>query len=244
MSPEIKDGALFVADAHENGTNRAFFSKLLHVIKSGEIPTPQLFLMGDMFDLLVGGAKRTHALFKDEIDALEEIAQKVDVFYFEGNHDFNLDGIFSKVKTVSLKKQPLIFENECGLFGLAHGDLGEKFTYRFYTALIRNPFLIALLNLFDRGGLVSNSVLKRLEKKELCVKMEDFENIAARKILSYQKCDFIVEGHYHQNQMFVSKKCTYINLGAFACGGRVYRFDSKTKPYLKSLIFSERESEF
>jgi UDP-2,3-diacylglucosamine hydrolase len=99
--------------------------------------------------------------------------------------------------------------------------------------------LITVLNLFDYRGLISNSILKRLEKKELCAKIDDFEQIAVQKVLFYQDCDFAVEGHYHQNQSFLSKKCTYINLGSFACGGRVYLFDSKVKPHFKSLIFSE-----
>ncbi|MDR0408615.1 MAG: metallophosphoesterase [Campylobacteraceae bacterium] len=237
MSLEIKDGALFVADAHENGKNRTLFSELLRRIKSDEIHATQLFLMGDMFDLLVGGNKITQLLFQDEIAYLEEIGRKIDVFYFEGNHDFNLDKIFSNIKVIPLKKQPITFKSKCGLFRLAHGDLRGGFTYRIYTALIRNPFLVAVLNLFDRNGLISYSILKKLEKKELCVKMENFENIAAKKMLFYKKCDFIVEGHYHQDQSFKSEKCTYINFGAFACGGKFYLFDSKNKPCFKSLVF-------
>ncbi|MDR1008342.1 MAG: hypothetical protein LBL65_07300 [Campylobacteraceae bacterium] len=239
MSLEIKDGALFVADAHENGENRILFTKLLHGIKSGEIAAAQLFLMGDIFDLLVGGAKKTQFLFKDEVAVLDEIGQKIDVFYFEGNHDFNLGKLFSNVKIIPLKKQPMLFESKCGLFRLAHGDLNGEFKYQFYTSLIRSKFLIAVLNLFDCYGLISRSILKKLGKKELCVKIKGFENIAAKKISFYEKCDFIVEGHYHQNQSFRSKKCVYVNLGAFACGGIVYRFNSKLKPHFKSLFFSQ-----
>ncbi|MDR0666044.1 MAG: metallophosphoesterase [Campylobacteraceae bacterium] len=239
MSLEIKDGALFVADAHENGKNRTLFSKLLRRIQSGEATVTQLFLMGDMFDLLVGGVETTQRLFKDEIACLEEIGQKIEVFYFEGNHDFNLSKIFSHVKIIPLKKQPMPFESRCGLFWLSHGDLDGGFWYKLYTALIRNPFLVAVLSLFDFKGLISYSILKKLEKKELCTKIKNFEDIAVKKILFYKECDFIVEGHYHQNQSFKSKKCTYVNLGAFACGGRVYLFNTKSKPHFKSLIFSE-----
>ncbi|MDR2789727.1 MAG: UDP-2,3-diacylglucosamine diphosphatase [Campylobacteraceae bacterium] len=239
MPLEIKDRALFVADAHENGKNRTLFSKLLCMVKSGEITAPQLFLMGDIFDLLVGGAKKTELIFKNEIEILEEIAQKIEVFYFEGNHDFNLDRIFSSVKVIPLKLQPILFESECGTFALSHGDLGGTCAYKFYTALIRNPFLTALLNLVDFQGFITKTILKKLETKELCKKMETFQNIAAKKTLFYENCDFIVEGHYHQNQSFASKKCVYINLGAFACGGKIYQFNSKTKPHFQSLTFSE-----
>jgi UDP-2,3-diacylglucosamine hydrolase len=130
MSLEIKDGALFIADAHENGKNRVLFAEFLHRIKSGEIAPAQLFLMGDIFDLLVGGVKTTQLLFQNEITCLEEIGQKIDVFYFEGNHDFNLNMVFSNVKVIPLKKQPILFESECGSFWLAHGDLNGGPRYR------------------------------------------------------------------------------------------------------------------
>ena len=45
---EIKEGALFVADAHypHHGDE---FMQLLHKLENGEMTTPQLFLMGDIF---------------------------------------------------------------------------------------------------------------------------------------------------------------------------------------------------
>ena len=42
----IKEGAIFIADSHEN-ENRKNFLRFLYALKSGEIKTPQLFLMGD-----------------------------------------------------------------------------------------------------------------------------------------------------------------------------------------------------
>jgi UDP-2,3-diacylglucosamine hydrolase len=238
MSLEIKDGALFVADAHENGKNRTAFSKLLCRIEAGEAEITQLFLMGDMFDLLVGGVRRTERLFAKEIASLEEIGKKIEVFYFEGNHDFNLSELFPSVKVVPLKNQPLLFASECGSFMIAHGDLDGSFLYKLYTAFIRNPFIVVFLNIFDRRGSISRPILERHEKKELCAKIDNFDKIAIKKLLFYQNCDFVAEGHYHQNQRFVSKACTYINFGAFACGQRVYRFNSKAKPYFEELVFT------
>jgi UDP-2,3-diacylglucosamine hydrolase len=238
MSLEIKDGALFVADAHENGKNRTAFSKLLCRIEAGEAEITQLFLMGDMFDLLVGGVRRMERLFAKEIASLEEIGKKIEVFYFEGNHDFNLDEIFTTVKVIPLKTQPLLFDSACGSFMIAHGDLDGSFLYKLYTAFIRNPFVVAFLDMLDWRGAISRPILDRHEKKDLCVKIDHFDQIALKKMLFYKKCDFIVEGHYHQNQSFVSKTCTYINFGSFACGERLYRFNSKVKPYFEELIFT------
>jgi UDP-2,3-diacylglucosamine hydrolase len=239
MSLEIRDGALFVADAHENGKNRTLFGKLLQDIKDGKVTTTQLFLMGDMFDLLVGGAGKTEHLFKNEINILEEMGKKIDIFYFEGNHDFNLAEFFTTVKVVPIDKQPLLFESSCGTFKLAHGDLDSGFWYTIYTKIIRNPFVVAFLDLFDWDGNISGRILRRLEKKELCTKIDNFEEIATEKILLHQNCDFIVEGHYHQDEIFTSDSRAYINLGAFACSGAIYQFDSQSKPHFKEFIYKK-----
>lgn len=47
----IKEGALFIADAHDSVERAFFFDFLVYVNQN---PPSQLFLMGDMFDLLVG----------------------------------------------------------------------------------------------------------------------------------------------------------------------------------------------
>ena len=49
----IKEQALFIADSHYPHHGDAFLD-LLKKLERGEIETPQLFLMGDNFDLLFG----------------------------------------------------------------------------------------------------------------------------------------------------------------------------------------------
>ena len=53
MPTSIEQGAIFVADAHYPNHGDDFL-KLLKKIDEGEIKTPQLFLVGDIFDLLFG----------------------------------------------------------------------------------------------------------------------------------------------------------------------------------------------
>jgi len=66
---------------------------ILQEIDSGELSTPQLFLMGDNFDILFGGneyVKRISDKTQETIDILNTISHKIDIYYFEGNHDFLL----------------------------------------------------------------------------------------------------------------------------------------------------------
>ena len=63
-------------------------------MKNGELDCPQLILMGDIFDLLIYEIKATHSFAKPYIKILEDISDKTEVLYLEGNHDFNLANFF------------------------------------------------------------------------------------------------------------------------------------------------------
>ena len=74
----LQDKAIFIADAHES-ENRDDFFKFLKKIENKEITTPQLFLMGDMFDLLVGDIAYTVKKYQKYIDLIEKISLHVEV---------------------------------------------------------------------------------------------------------------------------------------------------------------------
>ncbi|EAI9968245.1 UDP-2,3-diacylglucosamine diphosphatase, partial [Campylobacter jejuni] len=86
-----------MADAHENEQRKEFW-EFLQTLKKGKISTPQLILMGDIFDLLIGEISATHEFAKPYIELLEELALKIEIIYLEGNHDFNLSCFFKRVK--------------------------------------------------------------------------------------------------------------------------------------------------
>ncbi len=85
MCLKIKDRAIFIADGHENSKRDSFY-KFLKKLQSKEIETPQLFLLGDMFDLLFGNITYTINKHKKEIDLLNSLSKEIEIHYFEGNH--------------------------------------------------------------------------------------------------------------------------------------------------------------
>ncbi|MBQ6223824.1 MAG: metallophosphoesterase, partial [Campylobacter sp.] len=92
---KIKSGAIFLSDAHAN-TNRANFRAFLQELNSLEnenLPS-QIFMLGDMFDFLAN-TTYSQKFYEFEINLINEISKKCEIFYFEGNHDFNLAEIFS-----------------------------------------------------------------------------------------------------------------------------------------------------
>lgn len=222
----VKNGAFFVADAHESQDKRRSFGKFLDDICSGKLQPTQLFLMGDMYDILIGNIKYSQTMWSEQINKIDEIAKKIDVFYFEGNHDFNLEDLFLHVKIFSMKNQPQYFNTEKGILALSHGDCFESFFYKIYTAFIRSKITIFILQLFEKisGNAIAKYMTKKLERKKICEKIQNFNSVIDSKIDNYQNCNYIVEGHYHQNTIFEYKNIIYINFGSFACDKVYYVF--------------------
>jgi UDP-2,3-diacylglucosamine hydrolase len=103
---EIKEGAIFLSDTHTN-SSRPQFLKFLIKLEKKEIVTSQLFLLGDMFDFLASEVSYTKEFYKREIELLNKLSKTVEIFYIEGNHDFNLEKIFPHIKVFPLSKQPV-----------------------------------------------------------------------------------------------------------------------------------------
>ena len=221
MLPKIKNGAIFIADAHENGKLDNFYN-FLKKIDSREIKTPQLFLMGDMFDLLVGKVTCTVKKYENYIKLLNKIALRVEIFYFEGNHDFYLEEIFKDINIVTIKNQPMKFLSQNSReIHLSHGDNYIGIVYSLYTTIVRSKWILTLLNYVDErsNNWISKKIQNNQRKKNLCFKIENFKELIDKKLHKYKtkKDSYVIEGHYHQGFEFTQKEVNYINLPSFAC---------------------------
>ena len=222
----LKEGALFITDAHYNRPKgERALEKLLEKIASGDIQPPQLFLLGDIFDALFGGVPYTAKDNETVIALIEKIAQKTEVIYLEGNHDFQLHKFFTKnIIIFPIQKQPVAIQGNHKRICLAHGDFDAPFGYRLYTALIRNPVILFFLNIYD--SLTNHSILnfveRHMSKKEQCSEFVWFEKFVRKRFEHGCACDLFIDGHFHQNRTFSYKQCKYINLAAFACNQRYF----------------------
>lgn len=241
MSHEIKNGAFVVADAHYSH-NRPKFLEFLKSIAHKELNPPQLILMGDIFDALFGEIPYTHKKNQEAIKLLNEISLIVEVIYLEGNHDFNLKNIFPHIKIFPISSQPVAcrFENKTVL--LAHGDIESDLGYKIYSSVIRNPSVLSILKFID--SLSGNFILKRLDlyldKKDDCKEFMGLEKFMSKRLDEKYKCDYFVEGHFHQNKTIKLKNFRYFNLGAFACNQRYFIVKSTQDiEFLEEKIFSK-----
>ena len=104
----IQKNALFIADSHYPHHGDTFLN-LLKKLDNNKIKTPQLFLMGDNFDLLFGYNDYIQTFSKEAIDLLQTLSKKIEIYYFEGNHDFCLKEIFPDIQVYSREEQPITF---------------------------------------------------------------------------------------------------------------------------------------
>ncbi len=216
---KLLEGAFFISDAHYSHS-RPQFLDFLQAIQSQELLPTQIIFMGDIFDALFGSIPKTYENNKDAINIINKLAQKIEVVYLEGNHDFNLAPVFINVKIFKIKKQPLLCSFKEKKVLLAHGDFDGAFFYKLYTTVIRNRFVLKFLNYFDT--FILSKLDEYLGKKDDCKKLEWFDGFIKKRITNNYNCDYFIEGHFHQNTQIELEKLSYINLGAFACNQRYF----------------------
>jgi len=241
LDDTLHEGAILVADSHYAPWRTPFFD-FLSALDSGEIQTPQLILMGDNFDLLFGPVTQTLSLNRSAIDLLKRLSLKIPIIYLEGNHDFQLSELFPHIRIVDRAHQPLVLNHNGSRIALLHGDIEVPLGYTIYTAFIRNRILLYGLNFLNEtfGGFIINALSKKMQEKNHCHPIDNFERIAKRhsKAAWIKGCERIIEGHYHQNRHFVDLPFGYDNLGAFACNERIYRVkSSQNQSALEEVIF-------
>jgi UDP-2,3-diacylglucosamine hydrolase len=238
-APSVVNGAIFIADSHYNPLGRTEVLGLLNAIGRKEIETPQLFLMGDISDLLIGAfaysLERNRALI-ESIDAVA--ASGIETWYFEGNHDFALKGVFDeRVKIVAKSNQPKHFKFNAERVWLLHGDYRVELRYEIYAAFMRTKIGLCLTNILSLN-FCNNGLLKLIERrqfnKRLRYDIPDFKTRRVKKIgYLIDAANLTIEGHFHQNCRFTAKESgsearesLYCNLASFACEKSYLRIQS------------------
>jgi len=238
---EILEGAFVVADAHYSH-KRPLFLDFLKDIRLHVLSPTQLILMGDIFDALFGEIPYTCKANQEAIEVINNISKEIEVIYLEGNHDFNLSKIFPNIKIFPISSQPITCNYQDKKILLCHGDIESATGYKIYTKTVRNHYVLLILRTLDT--LLNNGILKRLDlylsQKNDCKEFLGLESFISRRLANKYKCDYFIEGHFHQNKMIKMRDYIYINLGAFACNQRYFIVKSTQHiELLEEKIFSK-----
>lgn len=215
MNLNIKEGAIFVADSHFNEKNREFL-QFLKKIENQEIQTSQLFLMGDIIDFISSECKFFIKQNSEVITLLNKLSKNMQIVYLEGNHDYNLQELFSNIKIVKRENQPLIGKFEDKTISLAHGDNFINWKYDLFCKVVRNRFFLKFMNFIDINFYISKKINNALLGKNICHKMRNFEEIVFKRLKNYDT-NIVIEGHYHQGGNYIFDNKKYINIPSLCC---------------------------
>lgn len=215
MYLSIQNGAIFVADSHYNQKNREFLT-FLEKLENKEIETTQLFLMGDMIDFISGESRYFIKQNIAVINLLNKLSKNIEIIYLEGNHDYNLKTIFPNINVIKRENQPLLGKLEEQSVSISHGDNFINWKYDLYCKFIRNTIFLKFMNFIDVNFFISKKIENALVKKNICHKMKNFEEIVSKRIKNYNS-DIIIEGHYHQGDIYNFDNKKYINIPSLCC---------------------------
>lgn len=211
----ILEGALFIADSHYPHHGDGFLT-LLQRLEKGESKTPQLFLMGDNFDLLFGYNDYIQTFSSEAIQLLQDLSRQMEIHYFEGNHDFCLQELFPDINVYSREDQPVYFKLGEKKVGMSHGDrFATGAGYDLYCRIMRSKTTLTILKPFEKA--IINDRMQKLSQKDICHTFTGFEKRVEMIMKDYADCDLVIEGHYHQARVIGN----YISLPSLACQGEV-----------------------
>ncbi|CAA6801464.1 MAG: FIG022708: hypothetical protein [uncultured Sulfurovum sp.] len=212
---QIKEGALFIADAHYPHHGEEFLT-LLQDIKNAKITTSQLFLMGDIFDLLFGHNTYIQDFSIKAIQLLKKLSHNLEIIYLEGNHDFCLKEIFPNIKVYPREEQPIHYQLNQQEVYLSHGD---KYVtgvgYNLYSKILRHKITLTLLKPLEKK--IINHRMKKLKAKRICGNFKGYQKRFDTIRSHYPKNSLIIEGHFHQSLVHEN----YVSLPSLACQGKI-----------------------
>ncbi len=203
-----------------------FLTSLLH-------SNPQkihLFLLGDIFDLWVGGHSVFVKKFQALVDAIRDLKEAgASITYIEGNHDVHIDSFWRSKLGIEVFVEAQFYEINGLVVRVEHGDLInlEDSVYLRYRAIIRHPLIQPLGNIIP-GRIwdeVGNYAARKSRARSQGYRVSNEEKLIqmirghAHRVYAERPYDLIVSGHMHVHDDYKFQMGTHpvhsINLGSW-----------------------------
>lgn len=225
--------AWFISDIHIKTLEQRNSEILLRFLNSLREKNPgdvHLFMLGDIFDLWVGG----HSVFVkkfqpivDAVAALKDAGAKIT--YIEGNHDVHVHAFWTKKLGIEVLVEAQYYELNGLVVRVEHGDLInlEDKTYLRYRSIIRNPFVQPLGHIipgifWQEAGKIA---AKKSRARSQSYSVQNEEKLVqmirnhAHRVYEDRPFDVIISGHMHviddyEFQVGI-RKSRSINLGSW-----------------------------
>lgn len=226
-----------ISDVHVKEPTDEASKLLLSFLRNEDVITSDgIFLLGDIFDLMIGPHSQYFSRFEEYFTELRNLLKNgKKIYYVEGNHDFHIKKLYKNFFQVHKDLDPnnfkmnsefLISDNQKKIH-LSHGDdiEIENFNYRVFKSVVTSkPLTIYANNLMPYflitkvGEASSNASRKRNNKRystdsDLAPVKEKFR-LSAELFHKKNPVDIIVCGHSHVKDHYVSdRNFEYVNNG-------------------------------
>tara|TARA_R110000868_G_scaffold55424_6_gene172328 strand:+ start:2018 stop:2755 length:738 start_codon:yes stop_codon:yes gene_type:complete len=220
-----------VSDVHikKEGDAAAFlFEQFLNQSKSADI----IILLGDIFDLIVGGDQAWIERYPKTFKNLSELSKTKKIFYVEGNHDFHMKRLFDQgpLERIQHISGDLILKDSGVKICFSHGDDVEidNKSYQSYKKIIQHRFIEFLASEFvpvkriaqigEYASAQSAKRSRRYEVSESHIQMikDKFRTSAENYFQKSTGFDLLMCGHSHVKDLWQSELgFTYANNGYF-----------------------------
>ena len=227
---EIKNSAIFIADSHYPHSNSSLL-EVLNSIYTNRFKIPQIFLMGDIFDLLFYNNKYLYDYSIKAIKLINKLSMDINIYYLEGNHDFLLQNYFPNINIFLREVQPIKCKLNNKIVWLSHGDKYQTgIVYNIFSKIFRNKFTLFLLKPFVK------KMINFLKKKYICNDINQ-RLIDKMKLIikNYPKNSIIIEGHFHQGVVLDN----YISLPSLVCQKKVAIVKDNKIIFVENLLLIE-----
>ena len=205
------------------------YQKFLDVLKKFEENSyDELFLMGDIFDILIGPFqfwKRLHPDFFNFLRTLK-INQK-NISWVQGNHDFQIGSLLEEFKINWIEQDAVLVRNQLKIY-LAHGDLADwtDKLHPLWRKLLTSQFLKWTLGRLSESfaekrfypfALKASSASRRVSGTTPRDPNADetFKKYAL-KVGTQHQASLVLLGHSHLTEnTLLEQKIHYLNLGSW-----------------------------
>lgn len=208
------------------------FLDFLKSLYHGDRPVSHLVLLGDIFDLWIGGHSVFIERWQEHLDILRKLVheKKIELIYLEGNHDVHISPYWQGRLGAQVFTEPVSLFIKPFKIHFEHGDLinQEDLNYLKYRSIIRSaPLRFLGLNLpgffWDQiGNYLSkksgeHSRQMRADKIDQLLKM--LHRHSDQLAQTSDAPDYIFTGHFHIRDEYEmsanGKKVRSINLGSW-----------------------------
>lgn len=243
-----------IQNTQSNKAAKALLSLLQNLLDNPKNTPSQVFLMGDIAHLLLGGVNTSIKYNHTLLALIESISQRTQVWWFEGNHDFGLCALsgayahyLKHVKIIPRTQQPLPFiymhNNTQKRVLLAHGDIFLNTKYELYIRLMNASFTRFVLHMLDSVtfGNLYRYVVKKVNHNVIKEGKVAIAPFAQRRISAYKAfvqkythnaydvpnmVDMIIEGHFHIGKTYNHNDTLYISLPSFYLSRSIFGIES------------------